>query len=496
MLTQASLIPFLVAAALVATEPPPVARRLDVETPSARRASGKPEVSLIPSESRARISTANASAAFAVKEGRKPGPNGTSRKRTVRRVRALECGTCHAMSAAFGELAAGVGADVRACGREWTRFLCRKCARTAGSGQRVLSLAGRCDQCRMFATYGPPSGPRQHCRAHKLDTDIDLTHPRCPVLSDTGTPCGKTATFGPRTPSSLRFCAAHKRADDVTLHVRQCQWRGRDSGQGSVPGCRKTGRYAPPGQTAHVVCFRHRAPGDVLLHGCGAARAHTDSTSCGQASVFADASVNASDADGWLNASALSTRCPVICTRTKALSHAPSPPLCFFVSITLTHSLARCLSTQASDDVSSLPLGHQHGPSYAKGCQGEHPQQQAPPPPCHPLPRPRAAQERLPPPLRKECGACGSVSVTHGVPMCEEDVADNGAQSGWCWLQVLRRINIACHEQDESHTHPRARVRINKKGPRTQTDTDVTRHAVRRAQGVRVECVQHVGAGL
>ena len=363
MLTQASLIPFFVAAALVATEPPPVARRLDVETPSARRASGKPAVSLMPSESRARdcsskhpwgnntattapagttVSTANASVAFAVKEGREPGPSGASRKRTVRRVRALECGQCHAMSAAFGELAAGVGADVRACGREWTRFLCRKCARTAGSGQRVLSLAGRCDQCRMFATYGPPSGPRQHCRTHKLDTDIDLTHPRCPVLSDTGTPCGKTATFGPGSASSLRFCAAHKRADDVTLHVRQCQWRGTDSGQGSVPGCRKTGRYATPGQTAHVVCFRHRAPGDVLLHGCGAARAHTDSTGCGQPSVVAAASVNASDADGWLNASALPTRCPVVCTRTPPLSLPLPLPLSvsLFLSLTLTPSLA------------------------------------------------------------------------------------------------------------------------------------------------------------
>ena len=164
----------------------------------------------------------------------------------------------------------------------------------------------------------------------------------------------------------------------------------------------------------------------------------------------------------------------------RSLFHSLSPSLflCFYHSLSLPRSLP--FHTQASDDVSSLPRRNQHGPSHAKGCDGEHPQQQAPPPHCHALPRLRAAQERLPPPLRKECGVCGSASVTHGVPMCEEDVAANGAQGGWCWLQVLCRN--ACHVHDESHTRTLVRVRACACSQKQKRPTRADRH--RRSQDI------------
>ena len=77
------------------------------------------------------------------------------------------CGECENTSATFGVVAAEVG--TRSGSKEWTLVLCRNCAlkmeNHTRKGMTVMPLAGRCAQCRKFATYGDAPGIRRHCRS-------------------------------------------------------------------------------------------------------------------------------------------------------------------------------------------------------------------------------------------------------------------------------------------------------------------------------------------
>ena len=142
----------------------------------------------------------------------------------------------------------------------WMRFLCEACHGLANSsyssescgsgGLHALGLAGKCAKCRTKASYGAPLSPPQRCLRPKEARDIARSLGSSCVVDG----CKKARLFGSRGGVPL-FCAAHRRADDVDVKNKRCQFQD----------CIRQASYGDASTRCKVACAEHRQPWHVDL---------------------------------------------------------------------------------------------------------------------------------------------------------------------------------------------------------------------------------------